>query len=71
MQDRLRVQAFLGLRERPGSVIQDRPSEHGPQARASGRCRCYGANHSGYLDDASIKATRCRSPGQQPQRVLA
>jgi len=48
---------LLGLRERPGSGIQNRISEHGPCARASGRCGGQGENRSGYLDDASIKAS--------------
>ena len=40
IQNRLASTRRLGQGERPGSVIQNRPTEHGLQARASGR---YGA----------------------------
>jgi hypothetical protein len=60
MQNRFASAGLLGLHERPGSVIQNRPGEHGPLGPCEWPVPGHGKNHNGYLDDASIKAARCR-----------
>jgi hypothetical protein len=70
MQNRLASAGPWGLRERPGSGIQNRPSEHGPGGPCEWPVPAHGENHSGYLDDVSIKASTVRVRGQQPQHVL-
>jgi hypothetical protein len=47
------------MQDRPGSVIQNRPSEHGALGPYEWPVPGHGENHSGYLDDASIKEVWC------------
>jgi hypothetical protein len=69
MQNRLRGRAFWARASSPGASSRTGLASTGLLSPCEWPVPVYGENRSGYLDDASIKAARCR-PRQQPQRVL-